>query len=210
MATLRDSDRLYLIADSSRLTRRGLEPAVCEALASGVTLVQLREKRLDDDAYRSLAMRLRSLTRDAGARLLFNGRASLASEIGADGVHLPANASARVTRDLLRDGMLCGVSVHNADELRRAEDERADFVTLSPVYATTSKPDAPALGPDRFALHVSGCRMPVYALGGVTPERVAACLDAGAFGVAVVNGILDAPNVADAVRRYFHALRHAL
>jgi len=199
--------RLYLIADSARLTRRDLETAVREAVAAGVRLVQLREKHLDDASYRRLAVRLLRIVRDAGARLLLNGRISLVRELGAEGVHLPASGSVREARRLLGEDVLCVASVHNADELRRASDEGADFVTLSPVFETTSKPGVRALGLEQFASLVSGSSVPVYALGGVTVERVSFCLEAG---VAVVNGVLNAPDVGKAVAGYFHALRCAL
>ena len=142
--------------------------------------------------------------------MLLNGRVSLVRDIEADGVHLPANASVRRVRETLGDDALLGASAHDFDELCRAEDEGADFATLSPIFETTSKPGVPPLDIEQFASLVSGSRLSVYALGGVTPERVTSCLDAGACGVAVVNGILNAPDVGDAVRRYFHALRHAL
>lgn len=203
-------ERLYLIADSGRLTRRGLETAVAEAVSSGVRLVQLREKHLDDPSYRTLALRLRRVTREHGARLLLNGRVALVCDVEADGVHLPANAPIANFREMLGESLLWGVSVHSLEELRHAEENGADFVTLSPVFETASKPGTPPLGLDVLARWVEGCRVPVYALGGVTPERAGLCLSAGAFGVAVVSGILDAPDVSEAVRRYFHALRNAL
>lgn len=203
-------ERLYLIADSERLTRRELESAVAEAVSSGVRFVQLREKHLDDASYRALALRLRRVTREYGAQLLLNGRISLVRDVGADGIHLPANVAFAHLQETLGESILWGVSVHSLEELRHAEKNGADFVTLSPIFETTSKPGAPPLGLDVLARWVEECRIPVYALGGITPERVGLCLSAGAFGVAVVSGILDAPDVSEAVKRYFHAFRNAL
>ncbi len=205
--TLSATDRLYLIADP---TARGLplRDAVAEAVRAGVRLVQLRAKELPDSEYLLLARDLRAITAAAGARLLINSRLAIAAAVQADGAHLPRDASISDARRALGPQALIGVSAHDAAELRRAETDGVDFVTLSPVFPTTSKPGmVDVLGIERFAALAKTTTLPVFALGGIQPENARECLDAGAFGVAVISAIMAAPDVADATARFLHVLR---
>jgi thiamine-phosphate pyrophosphorylase len=195
-------DCLYLIADTPG-ARWPLPVAVEAAVRAGVRLVQLRAKELPDAEYLPLARDLRAITRARGARLLINSRVHIAMAVGADGVHLPRDASIRDAREALGADALVGVSAHSAPELRRAEMEGANFVTLSPVFPTTSKPWATdTLGLDGFAALAVTTALPVFALGGITPENAPDCLRAGAFGVAVVSAIMAAPDVGEATKRF--------
>jgi thiamine-phosphate pyrophosphorylase len=202
---LTDADRLYLIADSPR-SRWSVAEAVRLAVAAGVRMVQLREKALPDDAYHPLAAELRAVTASASARLLINARVHIAAQVGADGVHIPSNGSVADARRALGDDVLVGCSVHSLGEIGRAEEEGADFLTVSPVFRTASKPGSAALGTEGLAALVRQTALPVYALGGIRLHRVRACLDAGAFGVAVVSSIMGAEDVAAAVRAHLRAL----
>ncbi len=201
------SDRLYLIADTTPGASLPLREAVAQAVRAGVRLVQLREKQVPDADYLALARDLRALTTAYGARLLINSRVDIAAAVDADGVHLPRDASIDDARRALGPNALIGVSTHSAEELRRAEAEGADFVTLSPVFPTTSKPCATnTLGIERFAALVARATLPVYALGGIQPENAAGCLRAGAYGIAVVSSIMAAPDVGAATSRYLRVL----
>ncbi len=203
---LGEHDRLYLIADAT-VGGVSLRRAVAKAVRSGVHLVQLREKRLSDGDYRALARDLRAITAAYGARLLVNSRLQIAAEVRADGVHLPRDASIGEARRAMGPGALIGVSTHSAEELRRAETEGADFVTLSPVFPTASKPwEIDMLGLDRFAALTATSALPVFALGGVQRANALHCLKAGAYGVAVVSSIMGAPDVSEATKRYLETI----
>jgi thiamine-phosphate pyrophosphorylase len=195
-------DRLYLIADTTGACRP-LREAVAEAVRAGVRLVQLREKELADHDYLALARDIRAITATYGARLLINSRVQIAAAVHADGVHLPRNAPIGEARRAMGLGALIGVSAHSAEELRRAEAEGADFVTLSPVFPTASKLWAKdVLGLDRFAALVETTTLPVFALGGIQRENARDCLNAGAYGIAVISSIMGAPNVGEATKDY--------
>jgi thiamine-phosphate pyrophosphorylase len=203
---LGEHDRLYLIADTT-VAHRPIRQAVEAAVRSGVRLVQLREKQLSDRDYLSLARDIRAITAAAGARLLINSRLQIAAAVDADGVHLPRDASTGEARRALGPGALIGVSAHSAEELRRAEAEGADFATLSPVFPTASKPWAiEVLGLGRFASLSGTTALPVFALGGVQPENAWDCLQAGAYGIAVVSSIMDAPDVGEATTGYLQVM----
>ena len=113
----------------------------------------------------------------------------------------PAVASVR------EDVPLLGYSAHTPEEARQAARDEADYVVFSPIFATASKPGHPGVGLEALAAAVQAARpIPVYALGGITPGRVRKCLDAGAHGVAVLSGILDAPDAVAAALAYQSAL----
>ncbi len=196
---------LYLIADRETCAPRALEDVLAEALDAGVRLVQLREKRLEIRALRHLAVRLQRRVENYGARLLVNTHAGLACDIGAAGVHLPAiGPTPSGIRQQYGNHLLIGRSTHNRKECREADG--ADFLTFSPIHTPVSKPGyGPGSGP--LALRrTTGCSpLPVYALGGITPERVAACKGEGAAGVAVMSGILAAEDIRCAVSGYLEA-----
>jgi thiamine-phosphate pyrophosphorylase len=100
-----------------------------------------------------------------------------------------------------------GASVHSLEDAVEAELKGADWVTFGPIYETPSKrPFGPPQGLERLATVSCGLRIPVVAIGGITPERVAEVLAAGARGVAVISGILAADSAADATRRFLRAL----
>ena len=203
---LGEHDRLYLIADTTGASWP-LRQAVADAVRSGIRLVQLREKQLSEHDYLILARDIRALTTAYGARLLINSRVQIAAEVCADGVHLPRSASISEARRVMGPRALIGVSAHSAEELRRAEAEGADFVTLSPVFPTASKPwNRDVLGLARFASLAETAMLPVYALGGVQRENAQNCLKAGAFGIAVVSSIMAAPDVEEATKSFLQVM----
>ena len=196
---------LYLIADRATCAPRNLEDVLAEALDAGVRLIQLREKHLEMSELRRLAARLQSRASNYEARLLVNTHAGLALEIGAAGVHLTSSGPApRSIRRQYGNQILIGRSTHNREEFREADG--ADFVTFSPIYTPGSKPGyGPGAGP-RALRRVAECAaLPVYALGGITPDRVAVCRRNGAAGIAVMSGILAAGHVGSAVSAYLEA-----
>lgn len=161
-----------------------------QALSHGVRLVQLRSKHLDEGALRELVPDVSAACRRHGARVLLNGTPELAVALDLDGVHLSSTALwQRDARPAVPDGRLVGASCHAAEDLRRACDIGADFAVLSPVQATRSHPGAVSLGWERFAQLTALSRIPVYALGGMTPEDIPRAWQHGAQGIAAISGL---------------------
>jgi thiamine-phosphate pyrophosphorylase len=157
-----------------------------------------------------VAQRLLALVRPHGAKLSLGGDVALAAEIAADGVHLAANAPIAAARARLGARALIGVSAHGDADVAAAAAAGADYATLSPIFASASKPGyGPALGVAALA-HAVPHGLPVLALGGVTAERADACLRAGAAGIAVMGEVMRAAGrpdgVRDSVQRYMAAL----
>ena len=182
---------------------RAVLDLVARAAAAGVTLIQLREKRLTARALFELATRAALITRNTGTRLLVNDRADVARAAACDGVHLTTRSLEVATvRRAFGPDLLVGVSAHTPAEARAARDGGADFALFGPVFDTPSKRAyGPPLGP-RLLRETAGALdpFPLIALGGVTLENARACLDAGARGVAAIRLFADAQDLAAVVR----------
>ncbi|MEU4479767.1 thiamine phosphate synthase [Micromonospora sp. NPDC023966] len=163
--------------------RRPLTEVVEAAVVGGVRWVVLREKDLSRAERAALAAELRAILADAGGRLIVAGP----DPLDGDAVHLPA--AGPYPPPVVG---LVGRSCHDATELARLTTE--DYVTLSPVFPTRSKPGyGPPLHPDGLRELVAASPVPVLALGGIeTPEQIRECVAAGAAGVAVLGAIMRA------------------
>jgi thiamine-phosphate pyrophosphorylase len=180
-----------------------LVEVVVAAVGAGAPTVLLREKDMPLADRHGLAVRLRAATASAGAALVVAGDLALAHSVGADGVHLAAGDPGP---DGSAGGLRVGRSCHTSEELvAAARHGTTDYATFSPVFATTSKPGyGPALGIEGLA---AGCRavaavgspLAVYALGGIGPAEAAACLPAGAAGIAVMGMVMRADDPAAVV-----------
>ncbi len=190
------------------ITDRALEPDPARRAAVALAglppsrvAVHLREKDLGGAALLALARALARACHARGQLLLVNDRLDVALAAGADGVHLPsAGVPPADARRLLGAPAIVGVSCHSADDVRRARDGGATYATFGPVYDTPSK--RPYGSPLGVAALRDAARLgvPLVALGGVTPERVAEVLAAGACGVAAIRAWLVGPDPAAAVR----------
>ena len=199
---------LTLVTDGTQTRGRELVTVVGECLAAGLPAVQVREKDLGAADLALLCRRLRGLTLDTQALLIVNDRVDVALAVGADAVQrtstsLPVEDIRAIADKRLR----IGVSVHSLEEAVEAELKGADWVVFGPVYDTPSKrPYGPPQGLERLARVATAVRLPVIAIGGITPHRVREALRAGASGVAVISAIIGAESPADATRRFLEAL----
>jgi thiamine-phosphate pyrophosphorylase len=177
---------------------------VAATLAGGARALVFREKDLGVAERRGLGTEIAVMARRSGARFMVASGAGLAADLGADGVHLAASDPWPAATAQL----LIGRSCHGEADLRRAAAEGADYATLSPIFATSSKPGyGPALGLTELGRAVgAGAGLPVYALGGVDAASAAACLEAGAAGVAVMGAVMGAADPAAATAALLAAL----
>ncbi|HUA33875.1 MAG TPA: thiamine phosphate synthase [Candidatus Binataceae bacterium] len=217
---MRADFRLYIITDR-KLVRDGDLAGACEAVLAaasevaprGAVAIQLREKDLDARPLYELAIALRALCSSYGAPLLINERIDVALAADADGVHLPFDSvGANQARKLLGPNRLIGSSTHSPPDVAGAAREGADFVVFGPVFDPISKDiAAPAWGPSGLRAACAAAQVPVFALGGITPERIAelyASSDvfASPAGAAAIGSIFQTSDIAAATTSMLRAL----
>ncbi len=194
--------RLYLVTNRKLSTRggRSLEEVVKEACAAGVRAVQLREKDLSGRELYELAKRLRAISKQSNAKLFINDRVDIVLAAEADGVHCPEQGMpVATTRKLLPKNHI-GVSVHSVESALAVEQDGADFITFGPVFSTSLKAEyGSPQGLDALAEVTACVNIPVFAIGGITPDRARECLKRGAHGVAVVSAVMSARDIGKAV-----------
>ncbi|HEY3308379.1 MAG TPA: thiamine phosphate synthase [Desulfuromonadaceae bacterium] len=187
---------IYLITDRHQTAGRPLAKVVDQALQGGIRAIQLREKDLPGRDLYDLAMELRQLTDSYDALLIINDRLDIALATNADGVHLGAGSlPVAEARRLLGAEPVIGYSAHSLQEARLAEKEGANFITLGPVFYTSSKVAYGApLGLQLFREACATISIPVYALGGINLLNCNEAMAAGAHGIALISAIIAAPD----------------
>lgn len=181
-----------LVITDRRQARAPLEQVAAALFAGSCRWLSLREKDLPPAERLSLLRRLVEIGGAWQATITIHDDLAAAIAGSAGGLHLPANGSVRDARRALGAGALIGQSAHNAEEIARAAEAGADYATLSPIFASASKPGyGPALGLDLLR---RAWPIPVLALGGVDAANAAASCAAGASGVAVMGEAMRAPD----------------
>jgi thiamine-phosphate pyrophosphorylase len=177
-----------------------VEDAATARLAAdgGATVIQLRLKDVATDEVVERGGEVADVAREARVTFVVNDDLDAALALAADGVHLgrgdPGKERARAA------GLLLGVSAASVDEARIGVAQGADYIGAGPVWATPSKVDAdPPIGLDGLATICAAVAVPVVAIGGIDASNAAACIGAGAIGVAVIRAVADARAVREAV-----------
>lgn len=204
--------RLHVITDETLQSRFSHAELAGLAARGGADVVQLREKRPMDAAERlALAEAVRSALDGQPTRWLVNDHVEIALRAGAHGVHLgPRDLSPVAARRRLGPSAWIGATANDLETARRLDDEPIDYLGVGPVFGTTSKVNpAPVLGLAGLAAIVATVRHPVIAIGGITPERVAEVLDAGAHGVAVLSAVVSFADPAERTAAFAAALARA-
>ncbi len=191
--------RLYLLTDRHQTHQRPLTSVLSQALEAGVRMVQIREKDLDTRQLIDLAQNLIPLIKQHHGKVLLNDRVDLALALDADGVHLRSDSlPLSLARQVLGKERLIGVSTHSAEEVRNAERDGADFVVLGPIFETPLKHMyGPPLGLHILETACRTSRLPIFAIGGIEPKQIPAVMSSGAYGIAVISSILQAPDIQD-------------
>ena len=203
-----DELSLCLVTDRAQTRGRDLVTVVTECLAAGLPAVQVREKDLGAGELAALCRQIREATPEGSAQLVVNDRVDVALAVGADAVQRThTSLTVNDIRAIAGPRLRVGASVHSLDEALAAEAAGADWVVFGPVYDTASKRQYGApQGLERLAAVSRAVRIPVVAIGGITPARVGEVRGAGARGVGVISAILAADSPAEATRSFLKAL----
>jgi len=199
--------RLYVILDAALLTVPETECAENLA-AAGVRLLQYRNKGASARELFERSKRLSSLFVAQGVTFIVNDRADIAAAAEASGVHVGQDdLGAESARSVVGTGKLLGVSTHNLEQFKAAAATSADYVAVGPVFSTSTKanPD-PVVGIEFIRRVRPLTDKPIVAIGGITLDRAAEVIEAGADSVAVVSDVLLAPDPGQRARQYIELL----
>jgi thiamine-phosphate pyrophosphorylase len=200
---------LYAIADTSLVPRERLDAAAEAALAGGAVMLQYRDKSSDHARRLAEARLLAVRCREYGALFIVNDDVELALESGADGVHLGRDDPAiEAARARLGAGAIIGVSCYN--ELERARDAQArgaDYVAFGRFFPSRTKPEAVSTSPELLKQARAALRVPIVAIGGITPENGGGLIAVGADLLAVIDGVFGRSDIRAAAARYAKLFR---
>jgi thiamine-phosphate pyrophosphorylase len=199
--------RFYAMVDPAASPQRPVLELCDILLASGVKLIQYRDKRASARKLFEVSVELARRARAAGATLIVNDRADIALASEAGGVHVGQHdLPVELARKVVGGAKLVGYSTHNLEQVSWADRTSADYIAFGPVFATASKenPD-PVVGIEGLKRAREATRKPLVAIGGITLERVAEVLAAGADSVAVISDLLKAPDLAARAGQFLEA-----
>lgn len=197
-----------LVITDRRSAHKSLSQIIPEILQAGCRWLMVREKDLGSAALGELTKEIVGQARPFAARVMVNGDIEAAQIAGAAGVHLQAAAQVGPAREHLGVKAIIGVSTHTQQEAHAAAKAGADYITLSPVFLTDSKPGyGPALGTGVLAAVCQSLAVPVVALAGITPVTAPSCLEAGAAAVAAMGTIMRSETPGEVVRDLLRSIR---
>jgi thiamine-phosphate pyrophosphorylase len=192
---------LYLVTDDRALGGRDLIEAVLEAVAGGVTLVQLRKKNCTTRDYIAQAIALRDALKPHGVPLIINDRVDVALAVGAAGVHLGADdMPVADARRLMGDDAIIGATARTPETARQAELDGASYLGVGAIFPTRTKTDTVVIGTDGLRAIHAAVPLPIVAIAGINSGNVAQITPDLADGVAVSSAILAADDIAAAAR----------
>lgn len=200
------TDRKSLPTESGP-SEQALHECIRNAAAAGVDWIQIREKDLPTRQLDHLVRHAIECAQGAGTKILVNDRLDVALAAGAGGIHLgeaslPVAAVSQWKRSRGNTEFTVGVSCHSTEAASAAERDGADYIFFGPVFATPSKAAfGPPQGIERLRAVCAAVRIPVLAIGGITSENAATCIEAGAAGVAAIRLFQDFQNVSETVIR---------
>ena len=193
---------LYAVTDRSWLGEKTLLQQVEEALRGGVTMLQLREKDLDEKSFLEEAAAVKALCARYQVPFLIDDNVPLALRCGADGVHVgQSDMEAEEVRRRIGPDKLLGVSAQTVGQAQKAEAAGADYLGVGAVFSTTTKLDADTVSLETLREICTAVKIPVVAIGGINEANLPELSGSGISGVAVVSAIFAAPSPEDAARR---------
>lgn len=199
--------QVYLVTNRKLHPGKHLLQATEEALKGGVRSIQLREKDLKTRDLLRLAYEMRAITLKFDARLFINDRVDIAIAIEADGVHLGQKSIPPYAVRRIASRLIVGVSAHSPEEALRAQTQGADFITYGPVFPSTSKPGAKALGPEALETVAGKINIPVFGIGGINYENIKDLVNRGAFGGSMISSIYGAKDIKQAALKTLKVLK---
>lgn len=206
MNITREQLRLYAVTDRAwAADGEALFRQIEDAIDGGASVVQLREKHLDEAAFLAEAERFTALCRRKGALSIINDNVDVALKSGADGVHIgQEDLAAMDARRILGPGKIIGVSAHSVEEALRAQAAGADYLGVGAAFATGTKADAKPILRETIRAITAAADIPAVAIGGITRENILELKGCGLAGAAVVSALFAQEDVRAAAEELRH------
>lgn len=192
---------LYAITDRSWLAGRSLYEQVEEVLKGGATILQLREKQMDEESFLQEAIEMKELCRKYGVPLIINDNVEICLKADADGVHVgQSDMEAGEVRKRLGPDKIIGVSAKTVEQALKAQENGADYLGVGAVFGTTTKSDAKKLDMEMLREICKAVEIPVVAIGGITKGNILELSGSGIDGAAVVSALFAQPDIEAATK----------
>ena len=202
---------LYAITDRYWLNGRRLYDDVEKALRGGATMLQLREKELDEESFFKEAVELQELCRRYKVPFIVNDNVDIALQMGADGIHVGQHdMEAADVRRLIGPDKILGVSAQTVEQAILAEKMGADYLGVGAVFPTGSKDDADDVSHETLEQICRSVSIPVVAIGGITVDNISKLSGRGLAGVSVISAIFAQPDIEAATRRLLEETRNMI
>lgn len=202
---------LYAVTDRHWLNGRELADVVKESLDGGVTMLQLREKTLEEDKFLEEAKLLQTLCRERKIPFIINDNVDIAVAMDADGVHVgQSDMEALDVRAKVGPDKIVGVSAQTVEQALLAEKHGADYLGVGAVFPTGSKDDADDVSYETLKAICKAVSIPVVAIGGISQENVSRLAGSGICGVAVISAIYAAKDIREAASKLKRATEEML
>jgi len=192
--------RLYLVTDDKQNIDT-LKRVVAEAVAGGVTMVQVREKQGDLRTFIERVLAVKAILQGTGVPLIVNDRVDVALAVDADGLHLgQSDMPVEIARRLIGKDKLLGLSIENQQQLIEAQSLPVDYLGLSAIFSTPTKTDInKEWGIEGLTNAVAQSSLPIVAIGGINVANLDAVMASKVDGVALVSAICHAQSPRQAV-----------
>ena len=192
---------LYAVTDRTWLNDDTLYEQVEKAIKGGVTFVQLREKKLDEESFLDEALEIQKLCRKYNVPFVINDNVEIARKINADGVHVgQCDMKAGDVRAILGEDKILGVSAQTVEQALLAEKQGADYLGVGAVFPTGSKADAEDVSYETLKSICEAVNIPVVAIGGISTGNVLKLKGSGISGIAVISAIFAAGDIEYATK----------
>lgn len=187
---------LYAVTDQAWVGKRTLLEQIEDALKGGVTIVQLREKKLDEGNFVEEALKVRALCHKYNVPLIINDNVEVALKSGADGVHVGIeDTPVKDIRRRVPTDFIIGATCKTIEQAKIAEAEGADYMGVGAVFPSPTKGDAARITKEQLREIVSSVSIPAVAIGGISYDNVCEMKGSSVSGIAVVSAIFGAENI---------------
>ena len=199
MKLSKDDLLLYAITDRGNLDKKVFFEKIEEALQGGVTILQLREKELDEDSFINEAIEVKNICRKHGVPLIINDNVNVALKSGADGVHVGIeDMPIDEIRRTVPDSFIIGATCKTVEQAQSAERLGADYMGVGAVFPSPTKKNAVRITREQLKEICASVSIPAVAIGGITLENVDELKGGGMSGIAVVSAVFSADDIQKA------------